>query len=265
MGQLSFGQLAHKVSSKSPLRYPGGKSRAAQMITSLLPSDIDTLVSPFLGGGSVELLCAFQGVRVKSYDGFEPLVNFWQVAIEDAVGLSERVRNYYPLDKDTFYELQKGYNELSDYVERAAVFFVLNRSSFSGSTMSGGMSPGHPRFTISSIDGLADFRVEHLSVEHMDFKDSLARHSEDFLYLDPPYLIDSNMYGEKGDMHQDFDHAYLADVLKSRGKWILSYNDCEIVRDFYEGYRFMTPRWKYGMGRDKSSNEVLIFSGENSD
>jgi DNA adenine methylase len=37
---------------KSPLRYPGGKSRAVETIARLLP-DFDEFREPFLGGGSV--------------------------------------------------------------------------------------------------------------------------------------------------------------------------------------------------------------------
>ena len=248
------------VPVKSPLRYPGGKSRAVQQIVDLFPPELDTLVSPFFGGGSVELACAAQGVKVHGYDGFEPLVNFWQVAIEDAVNLSKVVYNYHPLTRPMFYALQKRYFGLSDRVDRAAAFFALNRSSYSGTTLSGGMSPGHPRFTDSAIERLANLQVGDLNVDHADFKDSLAMHSDDFLYLDPPYANGGNLYGNRGDMHQDFDHEGLADILRSRDGWVLSYNNCDMVQDIYSGYEFVTPEWTYGMSNRKTSNEVLILS-----
>ena len=248
------------VSVKSPLRYPGGKSRAVQQIVEFFPPDLDTLVSPFFGGGSVELACAFKGVEVYGYDGFEPLVNFWQVAIEDATSLAKLVYDYHPLTRSKFYALQKRYFKLSDRIERAATFFVLNRSSYSGTTLSGGMSPEHPRFTDSAIERLANLQVSNLSVEHADFKESLAKHSDDFLYLDPPYANGGNLYGNRGDMHQDFDHDGLAELLRSRNSWVLSYNDCDMVQDLYSGYKFVTPEWTYGMSNRKTSNEVLILS-----
>ena len=37
---------------KSPLRYPGGKSRAVKLISSLVPQ-FDEFREPFVGGGSV--------------------------------------------------------------------------------------------------------------------------------------------------------------------------------------------------------------------
>ena len=206
------------------------------------------------------MACAAQGLRVHGYDGFEPLVNFWQVAIEDSVNLAKMVYDYHPITRSKFYALQKRYFTLSDRVECAAAFYVLNRSSYSGTTLSGGMSPGHPRFTDSAIKRLANLQVDNLSVEHADFKDSLAMHDDDFLYLDPPYANGGNLYGNRGDMHQDFNHEGLADILHSRNGWVLSYNDCDMVQDLYSDFKFVTPEWTYGMSNRKTSNEVLILS-----
>ena len=64
------------IENKSPLRYPGGKTRAASNILQYIPKNTKTICSPFLGGGSLELMCANNGMMVKAYDGFEPLVVF---------------------------------------------------------------------------------------------------------------------------------------------------------------------------------------------
>ncbi len=210
---------------KSPLRYPGGKSRAAKEIFDLLPVELDSLCSPFVGGGSLELVCAQRGIKVKAYDTFEPLVNFWRVLLEDAPGLARRARKYLPLSRTQFYALQKQYAGLKDRRHLAAAFYVLNRSSFSGTTLSGGMSPKHPRFTESGLERLANFAIDCFQVERADFKDSIPKHKSDFLYLDPPYANGGKLYGERGNCHADFDHAGLAKLLRKRDGWLLSYND----------------------------------------
>ena len=162
------------------------------------------------------------------------------------------------MSRDNFYDLQKNYLELEKPLERAAVFYALNRSSFSGTTLSGGMSPGCPRFTESSINRLRDFKSTNLRVEYADYKDALNKHSDKFLYLDPPYANGGKLYGNRGDMHEGFDHGHLAKILRKRDGWLMSYNDCEMIRDLYEGCKFDVPQWTYGMNGDKSSNEVLI-------
>jgi DNA adenine methylase len=247
-------------SSRSPLRYPGGKTRAIEFITRFFPKKLDVLLSPFFGGGSIELLVASQGTIVYGYDIFSPLVEFWQCLTTQSNQLADEVEKYYPLPKERFYELQHTQTKFKTKLERAAVYYVLNRSSFSGATLSGGMSPDHPRFTLSSIERLRDHSNPNIKIAKADFKTSLEKHPFTFAYLDPPYLIKSSLYGRKGNAHKDFDHEGLADILKSREHWILSYNDCDEIRNLYDGFHILTPNWKYGMSNDKMSKEVLVFS-----
>ena len=64
---------------RSPLRYPGGKSRAAKHLVPMIEAmGVTKMVSPFFGGGSVELECAARGIRVHGYDLFRPVVCVWQ-------------------------------------------------------------------------------------------------------------------------------------------------------------------------------------------
>lgn len=246
--------------NRSLLRYPGGKTRGAGFITRFFPKRLNYLLSPFFGGGSIELAMAAQGTHVYGYDIFSPLVEFWQCVFTKPRELATEVEQYFPLSKTSFYELQQTQTLFSTKIQRAAVYYVLNRSSFSGSTLSGGMSPGHPRFTWSAIERLREFYNPNIDIKKADFKKSLSDHPHTFAYLDPPYLITSSLYGRKGDAHKDFDHEELAAVLKKRARWILSYNDCEQIRGMYEGFRILAPNWKYGMSNDKSSREILIFS-----
>ncbi len=249
-----------KYTERSLLRYPGGKFRAVKLITSLIPGNITKLCSPFIGGGSIELACAARGIQVSGYDVFQPLVEFWQHTLAHPAKLAGEVEKYYPLAKEDFYKLQKTQTEFSTSFERAAVFYVLNRSSYSGSTLSGGMSPNHPRFTPSSIDRLRQFYNPNLTVKKADFIESISENQEIFLYLDPPYLIESNLYGRNGDAHKNFNHQLLHSLLTRRQNWILSYNNTPKILEMYRDYTILFPHWKYGMSQDKKSKEVLVLS-----
>ena len=251
---------AIRTGLKSPLRYPGGKSRAVKELIQYFPIGLDTVCSPFLGGGSIELELASKGVEVFAYDSFEPLTDFWQILLSNPKELAEMVKKFYPLTNTKFYSLQKEYLNIKDKKERAAVFFVLNRASFSGTTLSGGMSPDHPRFTLTIIEYLKNFEISNLHVKNADFHVSLSEHKTDFLYLDPPYAIDEKLYGNRGNTHINFDHTGLAKILKKRDGWVLSYNDSQEVRNWYKGHEILMPKWSYGMGNDKKSNELLILS-----
>ena len=264
MMELTSDALQMPDSRRSPLRYPGGKSRAVSLIRPYIPQDTTEICAPFLGGGSVELDCAADGIKVYGSDAFEPLVNFWQFALDDPVHLTRRVMDYRPITKPKFYNLQKGYNDLPSGLDKAAVFYILNRSSFSGTTLSGGMSPGHPRFTDTAIQRLCDFRSVHLMVSNCDYKEALQEHNDKFLYLDPPYANGEKLYGNKGDMHDGFDHEALADLLHQRDGWVLSYNDSPSIRRLYQrrNYRIVEPGWMYGMSGEgkKRSRELLIIN-----
>jgi len=249
---------------KSPLRYPGGKSRAVKIISKYIPKDTKHICSPFFGGGSLEIHCAQNRIRVYGYDTFGPLVDFWQILLRNPKKLADNVTKYHPLKKQQFYNLQRIQLGSKSKLERATVFFVLNRTSFSGSTLSGGMASGgrdnNPRFTRSSIEKLKHFKIKNLTIQQLDFKKSIPRHKNALLYLDPPYLIQSKLYGRKGDLHKNFDHAGLAKILKKRDSWVLSYNNSKEIHELYSDYTILYPDWKYGMSSNKTSREVLILS-----
>ena len=248
-----------KAKTRSPLRYPGGKTRAVSHILPLIPESERLICSPFTGGGSIELACVDQGRTVRGYDVFKPLTRFWYYQIYSPQSLANLVKSYYPLDKSRFSDLQKRLLTINDF-DMAAAYYVLNRSSFNGTALSGGMSKGHPRFTKTAIQRIRSFNVKGFTVERIDFKESIPRNKDAFLYLDPPYLNGEKLYGVKGDVHENFDHGHLRKLLGERGRWLLSYNDCPEIRGMYSGYEIRKAAWSYGMGNDKKSNEIIILS-----
>lgn len=255
-----------KTPIKSPLRYPGGKSRAVKILYQFVPNNTTEICSPFFGGGSFEIYCAQKGIRVYGYDNFKPLVDFWQCLLEDSEELADEVEKHYPLPKSKFYEFQRMQIESKSKLERATLFYVLNRTSFSGSTLSGGMASGglhdNPRFNKESIERLRKFKIENLTVQLADFKESIQKHKNTLLYLDPPYMIKSKLYGRKGDLHKDFDHEGLSNILKKRKKWILSYNNSDEVKGLYSNFYKEIPKWTYGMSNNKFSRELIILSDD---
>ena len=161
---------------KTPLRYPGGKSRAVKHILPYIPEDISRLCSPFFGGGSVELAVASRGTEVIGYDKLVPLVWFWQALCGDNDKLADEVadlRTEYEIEEKGITKLVEGCSkenfinfreQLRDpsfmfSYDKAAKFYAINRSSFSGATFSGGWSKraSYARFTQSSIDRLRKF------------------------------------------------------------------------------------------------------------
>ena len=69
-------------SLKTPLRYPGGKSRACVKMDPYFPDlrEYTEFREPFIGGGSVAIHVTkkYPHLKVWVNDLYEPLVNFWQ-------------------------------------------------------------------------------------------------------------------------------------------------------------------------------------------
>lgn len=246
---------------KSPLRYPGGKTRAIKILKDYIPSDCKEICSPFFGGGSFEFYLASKGITIYGYDNFEPLANFFHLILNGCdFPIWCHIDEEMPLSKERFYEIQKQIlTEPKDY-KRAALFYVLNRASFSGSTLSGGMSPNHPRFKKSHYDKLSELNNLRgvIDVTNESFEESIKKH-DCLIFADPPYYINQSLYGNKGDMHKGFNHKLLADMLIKRSNFLLTYNDCPEIRELYKGCRFDSTEWSYGMNKSKISNEVIII------
>ena len=254
----------------SPLRYPGGKTRAVKLLDAHLREaygDVRELISPFTGGGSFELAMRDKGAIVQANDLFHPLYTFWRTAQSQRAALVDAVSALRPMTKEKFMEFRTAISTgaVSDDLTIAAYYFAINRSSFSGATFCGGYSAqaATQRFTDASIAKLAALDLSELTFHNRDclaFLTMFPPIPGRVVYLDPPYYIASYIYGKDGDLHAAFDHAALATALKSRRDWMLSYNDCEYIRRLYEGCRIEKVAWAYGMDNGKKgSSEILIF------
>lgn len=260
----------------SVLRYPGGKTRAVKHILPFIPDDCTVLYSPFFGGGSIELTCAKRESiqTIVANDKFELLINFWrcvQTNSDELITSLENTRT--SMTKETFTQYRNIIESTSDNIEKAKMYFAINRCSFSGSTFSGGFSneASKKRFTKSSIQKINTLKqsiakCDFSSLDVSTFLDekvvNLPGH---YIYADPPYLLSAGsnkLYGNNGNLHDNFDHVALQRKLDRLDRWILSYNDIPIIREMYKNYKIIPLTWKYGMNHSKLSSEILILSNE---
>jgi DNA adenine methylase len=270
---------------KSLLRYPGGKTRALKFILPYLQEE-NEILSPFLGGGIIELNLAEMGKRVYGYDVFPHLVNFWNHLLNNKDELYDITYSYYKVFKNPKPgdDLRKIYYQLREdclksenlNVDIAAKFLIINRVSFSGLTLLGGYSKMAVDIELTKgiMERLQNFSCPNLTVECLDFKDAFYKHTDILCYCDPPYYLKKGwLYGTDGSIHKNFDHEGLADLLYNRDKWILSYNNCDEIKEMYKDFRIISKEWTYGMAKSKEnmknekfkrtkSKELLIFSND---
>ncbi|MDR1924105.1 MAG: DNA adenine methylase [Planctomycetaceae bacterium] len=259
---------------KSPLRYPGGKSRAVDLIASLLP-EFDEFREPFLGGGSV-FMYAKQKFPKKIFwinDLYLELFKFWQEAQSDIDILLNKIyewREQFPVGKELYHFLNENLAKFND-LERAAAFFVYNRITFSGTTLSGGYSEEAfvKRFTESSIRRLKPFAgvIQNTKITNFDYKELITRDGDNvFLFLDPPYYsaTKSALYGKNGNLHKSFNHAEFARIMKTcQHKWLITYDDSSYIRELFSFAKITSWNLTYGMRNvteqsDQNGKELFI-------
>lgn len=261
----SRGKLAYKRYLGSPLRYAGGKSLAVGFVLERLPSPlVKRLVSPFMGGGSVEIALAKElGVEVVAYDIFDILANYWDVQINDAPALYRRLKNFAPT-RQTFAAVKKRLKAHWDGESRLARCDLAAHYYFNSNTSYGPHFLGSPSDIYLNekryeklLEKVRTFAAPRLSVQCASFEDSIPAHPSEFLYCDPPYYLEQGrtfvgMYPHRNFPihHRGFRHDLLRDLLLAhKGGFILSYNDCDVIRDWYADCHISTPEWQYTFGQ----------------
>ena len=270
-------------SFKTPLRYPGGKSRACKKMDPFFPDlrDYDAYYEPFLGGGSVALHITkkYPKLKIIVNDLYEPLYNFWlrlQVDGDYVHSQLQQLKSRYPdrgsarglfLDaKEKLYDL-----EISDK-DRAVCFYIINKCSFSGLTESSSFSEqaSDANFSMRGIDKLPVYSklIKDWYITNVDYRHLLGDGEKTFVYLDPPYDIKDNLYGRKGSMHKKFDHDNFAKSCEIyNSEMLISYNSDQLVKDRFKDWNCAEFDLTYTMRsvgeymrNQKIRKELLLFN-----
>ena len=241
-----------KKGLKTPLRYPGGKSRACTKMGQFFP-DLREYVEfrePFLGGGSVAIHVSklYPHLKITVNDLYEPLINFWMNLQMFGDELSNNLKNLkiaHPNQDSArclFAEMKDVINDNTQTnLDRAVAFYVVNKCSFSGLTESSSFSAqaSDSNFSIRGIDKLPEYSklIENWKFTNSDYADLLTDSRDVFIYLDPPYEIGSNLYGRKGSLHKKFDHDKFAKECDDcTGHQLISYNSSQLIRDRFNSW-----------------------------
>jgi DNA adenine methylase len=261
---------------KSPLRYPGGKSRAIQQMKFLLPNEFEEYREPFVGGGSffIYLRQAYPKLRIWINDLNPELYFFWKYAQIDSEKLAKetlKIKSERTNGQELFNELVNINSENLSGFERAVRFFVLNRITFSGVVESGGYSQLAfvGRFTVSSIERVAKLGklLEGIKITHLDYREIISNGGKEvFTFLDPPYFkaTKSKLYGKNGILHTRFDHDEFANEMrKCKHSWLVTYDDSPEIRKNFEFANIYNWELQYGMnnykqGKAEKGSELFI-------
>ena len=254
------------------IAWVGGKKALRKLIYTMFPVQFDRYIEVFGGGGWVlfgkppnlkrklevyndynsnlanlfycvkNRTCAFLlelgFLPINSRDEFSMIRTFLEKQEPDTTFLQEELtlaeQNLSPPDYEEIRAILLENAQMTD-VKRAAAFFKLIRYSYGSGCTSFGCQPFDVRKCFDAI-WQASHRLSETVIENKDFEALIRQYDRDnaFFYCDPPYYETEGHYEV---VFRKEDHMRLRDTLKAcRGKWMVSYNDCDFIRELCDGY-----------------------------
>lgn len=266
--------------SLSPLRYPGGKFKIYDKVKNLI--EINELgdrsyVEPFAGGFGIGLgLLRDNIVETAILNDFDPhIYNFWHTIFNNTdeflrrmmdtpITIEERVRQ-----KEIYDDVQS--SEISD----GFATFFLNRVNFSG-VITGGPIGGFAqsgtyrldcRFNRDEIKKKVEqiaLLSDRIELYNFDANELIAHYLRErihacFFNIDPPYVekghrLYTNYFKEED--HRAFERTIAEHLGNTR--WIVTYDDCELIRDIYKDYYMVGYDILHNAGGSVRGKEIVI-------
>jgi DNA adenine methylase len=249
------------------IRYPGGKFYLLNILYKFFPNNYRSLcyAEPFLGSGKVFFNKDKSKVEAIN-DKDDYIINAIRVIKYKPDELKEYLSTFNVSSRSEFNRVKNKLinKNFIDDVEKAYCFlYYLN---FSFGSFINGFKAGYSRsiysgaysFKIRLID-LYKERLKNVYIENLDFKDFIKLYDSEhtFFYLDPPYYDIKGLYNYS---FEEKNHLDLYNILKNiKGKFLLSYNDCDFIRDTYKDFNIYS--FDYFSRRSlKYYKEVLIYN-----
>src|SRR3569833_99185 len=239
------------LKAKPFLKWAGGKTQLINELTRFIPSDYNTYVEAFLGGGA--LFFHLKPERAILSDINPELINCYQVVRDNVEELILALRRFTNTE-DFYYQIRAIDISLASDVERAARFIFLNKTCFNGlyrENRNGDFNVPYGKNKTANLcdeDRLyaAHFALANAKLICADYKTVLRRYVQhnDFVFLDPPYVpaggfSDFQRYTK--DCFYDSDHIELRNefnrLTRIGAKIILTNSNTEFVKELYAGHK----------------------------
>lgn len=292
---------------RSPLFYVGDKYKLMKQLISLFPKKIDNFYEPFVGGGTIFLNIEAKKYCLNDIDRNLINIHKWLIENSNNSGKffkkTERVIYKHNLSrsykediiptslkkewKKTYFARfnKEGYDQLREGVNKnknndplivyLLIIYGFNRMlRFNG----GGkfnLPVGNVDFNKNVVNALNNYfsfvQDKKITLGSKDFRKFITekRYSKnDFVYLDPPYLIAASEYNKLWDRKSESDLLDLIDGLNGKGvRFALSNvthyngNKNDLLIEWikkYKVYKIKSNYISYHNNREKKIKEVLV-------
>ncbi|ENI11243.1 hypothetical protein H741_0251 [Campylobacter jejuni subsp. jejuni ICDCCJ07004] len=256
----SFANATRRTTLKAPFAWVGGKNYLAKEIIALMPEH-KSYIEVF--GGALSVFYQKSASKIEVIN--DELINL-HLCIRNKPQSLANVLNSMIISRKIFHMLKNKEIKPRNNLERAAFYFYLINTSFGSSMGQFAMNKQRAPKRLCRDFSLHIKRLKNASIENKSFEYILKEYdyNEALFYLDPPYVGTENYYKNLPCFGLK-EHELLCNLLKNiKGKFMLSYNDCELIRELYKDFNFKELKVRYSLNNNvlkrKESKELLIMN-----
>lgn len=262
----------------TPLRYPGGKSQLMPLLIEILRANQlfhSTYVEPFAGGCGLALGLLLEGKVARLHiNDIDPSIHaFWHSVLYKTDDLLDRMWRT-PVTIEEWHRQRRIQSDgRSSVLTLGFSTLFLNRTNRSGilkAGVIGGLSQEGDylldcRFNKHDLERkiieISQYRnaIELTSLDALKLVSTLHKKygKHTLVNLDPPY------YKRGPELYTSFyehnDHASLARMVQKLPlPWLVTYDDCEAIRDLYANSSCQSMPLRYSAQEKRKATELLI-------
>ena len=254
--------MSNKI-KRSPLFYVGDKFKLMNQLINLFPKEINNFYEPFVGGGTVflniyakkyflndidkhlinihKLLIAGSKNPEKFFKDAEKIIHKYKLShsykkdiVPDSLKKEFKKTYYARFNKEGYDKLRlcvNNYQKNDPLILYILLIYGFNRMLRFNDGGKFNLPVGNVDFNknvVSALNGYFDFvHDKKISITSKDFKKFFSdkKYSKnDFVYLDPPYLISASEYNKLWNQKSEADLLKMIDVLDKKGVKFASSN-----------------------------------------
>lgn len=248
---------------KPIVKWSGGKKDEIKQFVDMIPTDINTYVEPFFGGGA--LFFHMEPKKAVISDVHKELIDFYR-SLKDGKGQEMySFMKEHPNEDDEYYRVRDGM-VINTPLDNAKRFFYLRKTCFRGMlryNKNGKFNIPFGRYKTYNFEELKDEKYqkifENTEILNEGFEKVFEKCNDpkDFIFLDPPYDSQFTDYGYC--IFGPEEHRKLAECFKkSKARCMMVIGKTPMIEKLYEGYikRDYSKKYAFKIHSNRVGDEI---------